>query len=302
MTQLLSIDWSFAGYSKDRKSQGPDLEGLEAFALILGIFLQLAPNAVANFKSIERGLLALMLQVPQIVPPGANADDHAIEAASKIQLMLQHLRQMRDNRKTPLASAAVNQMLDQIDPEAEPPTWHTAKQQRISPLLPTLQAAKEEAGIEGKETKKEPHEQERELDEEEEEGQEDQEEQDSGFPDWGSLGIASPTPSSGRVLKAQGTDNSMESISTSTDEVEVICSRGKTIQRIHEGTAEGSNADPATATQRIGEGTVKGESTAGRATAIQSIGEGTANGEDTPNGPIANQGIREGTTTKATPI
>ena len=42
---LMAIDWTFASYGKNRRSQGPDVSGLKLYVAILAVCIKFAPNA-----------------------------------------------------------------------------------------------------------------------------------------------------------------------------------------------------------------------------------------------------------------
>ena len=93
---LKGLGWSFKTYTKERRSQGPDVEGLSVYSRLLQGVVKHAKNDVPSFSALRAALLAL---APRLDCSPANRPDFATEATDKIKLMMQRLLDMKKFRK-----------------------------------------------------------------------------------------------------------------------------------------------------------------------------------------------------------
>ena len=103
-------DWSLIAYSKSRRGQGPDLEGLQKYAKILCIILRHAPRGLPPLVSL-RQVWSLLDQEHAIKPhDGVSRATWADDVGNRIRVMLKHLADVKNHRARgcPLVSRSLS--------------------------------------------------------------------------------------------------------------------------------------------------------------------------------------------------
>ena len=119
LKRIREFDWSMKAYAKQRRSQGPDYDGLKLFAELLKILLNLAPNGIPNYTCLKSGV-KLLDEEAKLRTVKDDPVVFAADAASGFRLMLAHLCEMKSKvRKQPLENV-IQELVDKIDLEAVP--------------------------------------------------------------------------------------------------------------------------------------------------------------------------------------
>ena len=130
------FDWHVAAYGKQRRSQGPDREGLEHYHALLDIVLDHAPTALPGQVPLRRCWMELDRKfdlMPQdLKEKRISPETWADEAATAIKLMCKHLLDLKSNPGS-VASAKVRELLCKIVP-APPASWSSPAESSSMPL------------------------------------------------------------------------------------------------------------------------------------------------------------------------
>jgi hypothetical protein len=112
--EVRSWDWTFKSYGKERRSQGPDHDGLSKYPKMLAVVLTLARNGLPNWKCLYNG--AKLIDKELILrDKTTDPQTFASEAASYQKLMAEHIYEMKKNRRTPHPDSGIRQLIDIID-------------------------------------------------------------------------------------------------------------------------------------------------------------------------------------------
>ena len=87
-------DWLFPRYRKTKRSQGPDFEGLEAYADFLLPVLRQAPRGLPNYSSLRRSVELLEASLDNMAKPAIPDDVFYMQSAGRLKLMAQHARHL----------------------------------------------------------------------------------------------------------------------------------------------------------------------------------------------------------------
>ena len=106
-----SLDWSFKKYAKTRRSQGPDIPGLEMFSELVDIVVSFAPNCLPQYASLHAGFELL---ADDLCPKDMVTELWVIKATDFCRLAAHHMFSLKGN-KNPPASARLQSILHKID-------------------------------------------------------------------------------------------------------------------------------------------------------------------------------------------
>ena len=110
-------DWECAYYSKRRRTQGPDRQGLESYAVLLSIILAHAPGGLPSLVRLREVWIYLHskfgIMAKDLVKAGKSPQVWANECGDMIRLMLVHLRSLKDSGTTWL-TPGVKDLVDKM--------------------------------------------------------------------------------------------------------------------------------------------------------------------------------------------
>ena len=90
------------------------------------MILDLAPNGLVLPKCLQAGLEELLTDMPQLRPKGLDSEIWILRNCAGLKLMLGHLRQVKDNRLTPMADSRLDSLISKIDLHANPDSTKTS--------------------------------------------------------------------------------------------------------------------------------------------------------------------------------
>ena len=105
------FDWELASYSKTKRSQGPDREGLVFYAPLLREILRFAPGCFPNF-SLLREVFIMLDEEYKVMDVGLVSArkprlDWASEAADAVRRAMKHLLEIKRSKTTFLAPVLI---------------------------------------------------------------------------------------------------------------------------------------------------------------------------------------------------
>jgi len=111
------FDWELASYSKTKRSQGPDREGLVMYAPLLRKVLSVAPGGFPSF-SLLREALVLLDEKFDIMDPRLRAAkkvraDWASDSADAVRRALRHVVEIK-RWKSPFMAPAVGELVELV--------------------------------------------------------------------------------------------------------------------------------------------------------------------------------------------
>ena len=110
-------DWECAYYSKRRRTQGPDRQGLESYSALLSIIVHHAPGGLPSLVRLREVWTYLHskfgIMAKDLVKAGKNPQVWANECGDMVRLMLVHVRSLKDSGTTWL-TPGVKALIDKI--------------------------------------------------------------------------------------------------------------------------------------------------------------------------------------------
>ena len=119
------FDWGILQYGKQRRSQGPDREGLLAYHGLLRVILAHAPGALPGLSALREVWLWLHRQFkimdPSLIASGKDPNVWAAEAADTIKLMCKHVWDLKVSA-SPYAPPEVLELINMVVLVRDSPT------------------------------------------------------------------------------------------------------------------------------------------------------------------------------------
>ena len=106
-------------YAKQRRSQGPDFDGLDSYSVILSILTEFAPNGLPNYTCLKAAI-RLIDRTYKLRAAEESAESFATDVTSALRLMMAHLFETKCNRLTDHPVAKIRDLINTIRPDAEP--------------------------------------------------------------------------------------------------------------------------------------------------------------------------------------
>jgi hypothetical protein len=108
-----SINWSGKGYSKERRSQGPDREGLAQYSPVLKVLFKHCPHGLPSHVALKE-VLSQMHKDYDIFTSTPDAQREANIAADIWRIMLAHTVQLSKLKENRTACPELNKLLDML--------------------------------------------------------------------------------------------------------------------------------------------------------------------------------------------
>jgi len=130
------FDWEFSMYSKKRRSQGPDREGILFYKPLVMVVVQFAPTCQPGHVQLRELWLNLLkkykIMSPELSAQHKDVDQWASEAGDKLRLMLKHILAIK---KAPrFVSGDLQEILDMVRDPATSSSSASAPPDQLVPL------------------------------------------------------------------------------------------------------------------------------------------------------------------------